>query len=445
MRALLVMAIYGMGTLMGIHGFVWAACLFLWSDIFRPLVFARNPEMFPVAWYVAIVLVGTFVYHVWKGNIKPRGGAYLWAHVIFFGWMLITIFLSNFKEVAWPEFILYMKYLVPLFMIYQSLKSRDEVKKVAGVLAVSVGIWGAQAGAHCLVHGVNIDLGIPGGQMTDRNDFTAALVGTIPMLIYWGFSYDWRFKIPVRLGYLAMVALCISAIIFSLSRGASLGLVATACFYLSFVSKHRVRDFAAVAVLGIVGFQFLPQEWFERMDTIQVGGDQQEESANIRMQLWMAAFQVIRDYPIFGVGPEGWLEVVKFYGDFHAYPHSIWLKICTELGIPGLLLYLGVIGLTFWRTREAILLAGRMKDKDAVRLGMALITCVVGLVTAMTFLNRPFNEYLWAWLALCNAWASIYPEEVALRIRGLKAGQAAREAKMPAAPEVGGSGTLSSP
>jgi probable O-glycosylation ligase (exosortase A-associated) len=423
MRFLVVMLIYASGTVLAFRYMAFAAGLFLWNDIFQPLEFARNPGRFPSAYYVTAILILSYCISWFRGKIKPRFTAFFFLLCILMAWQGLTAVLSPFRPICLDQFILYLKYVGPLAFIHTALADKRDLRIVAAVLAGSVAVWSGQAGIYTLIHGANTDLGIPGGQMVDRNDFAAAIVGTVPILFYFLLSYDWKFKLAVRAGILVTLFLSISAIFFSLSRGASLGLAAQLLLFVGYVSKHKIRDGILIVCVAGIGFLFLPQDWFDRMSTIKVGTEQTEGSAKARMNLIVGAYHASLDYPVFGLGPGGWLEMAEAYtGDNHN-PHNIYLVLSSETGITGLLLYLLVIGFTYVQVYRTINRAVRRGDKETARLGSALITAIFGLLAAMTFLNRPFNEYLWGWLALANALPAIDARDLARARRVSAKGQ----------------------
>jgi probable O-glycosylation ligase (exosortase A-associated) len=410
-RTLLVLAAFAAATLLALNNVVFAAALFLWNDIFRPLEFARATGLFPAALYVLGILLASFLLNWFRGRVTPRVGLYFLCLAGLILWLLVTTVMSAFPATAWEQFITYLKYLLPLLVIHNCLRTRRDVKILAFVLCSSVAVWSCQAGLHCLIKGPNPEIGIPGGQMTDRNDFAAAIVGTVPLLVYFALSYDWKFRRWVRLGMWAAVLLSVAAIVLSLSRGGSLGLAASILLYVVYVSKRKVRDgLILVAVAGIT-LLVLPESWWARMATIEIGAEQTEGSARERMQLMIGAWRASLDNPLFGLGPACWLEVAMAYaGDDHN-PHSIYLVLTSETGFPGLAIFLAIVAVTYWRNNQVIRDALRRNDAEAVRLSSALLVSIFGLLASMTFLNRPFNEYLWAWISIANAVPEIYAWE----------------------------------
>jgi probable O-glycosylation ligase (exosortase A-associated) len=408
MRFLLVMAIYGLGALIALRSVAAAGALFLWSDIFQPLSFAKASGAYPVAQYVFAVLVGAYLWHLARGTMKPRFGAYFIMLSIFLLWVLITVLVSPFRDAAVTEYVRYLKYLLPLLLINSSIQTPGDAKLLAGTLAASVGIWGAQAGLHCLLSGPSIDIGIPGGQMTERNDLTAGAVGTVPMLLYFAFAYRGRFRRPAQIVLLAAAVLNVCAIFLSLSRGSSIGFFVTLIFYVALVSRKRIRDSVLVAVFVALAFLLAPRSWYDRMSTINLGTEQTETSAQQRMEAMTGAFHATLDRPIFGWGPDGWLQVANIYTTMSANPHNIYLKLSSEVGVTGLVLYLAIMFLTYRRLMKLIGRAKRVGDPDAAKLSIAIITCIIGMLSALTFLNAPLGEYLWALVSVANALPTAY-------------------------------------
>lgn len=389
---------------MGALSVTYASCLFLWANIFQPLSFAKNPGAFGIAWYVLYVLIGAYVLGVVRGQFRPQMNFYIGYVPIYLVWIWITAMLSPLPGTM-DGFVSIVKYIAPLILISSALSSPKDIRLVTIVLTLSVGVWSAQAGVIGLIKGVTKDMGIPGGQMTDNNDFMAATVSIIPVLVYLSFSYVGPFRKSVKAMGILMTSLSLCAIVFSNSRGAALGLVAVLLLYLAFVSKRRIREGLLVgAVVGATLF-FLPQSFWDRMSTIEIGAEQTESSASERLRMMKAAWVCTKDHPVFGVGPDGWLKVAFVYGGAALDPHNIWLKLASEIGIPGLLLYLVIPGYTLRRLMKVRTLATARGDKDTSAMAVALAMAILGYLMPSSFLSHPFSEFLWAWYGIGNAYA----------------------------------------
>lgn len=409
LRYSLVLFLYLAGTISAFRGFAFAICLYLWSNIFQPLEFARHGGALPVAWYVFIVLFAAYVTDWAKGMFRPKNNFFISAAGVFMAWLLVCVVVSPYPD-GYSEYFTILKYFLPLVLISSGLDQEKDVKLVAALLMVSVGVWSAQGGVKGLVSGVTSTMSIPGGQMTDNNDFMAATVCILPVTVYFFFTYQGYLKVIVKSVLLAMLGLSISAIVFSNSRGAALGFIGMILYYIVFASTRKVRDFAIFTVLLVGLLLMLPDSFYERMSTIQLSTEQTEASAKERTMLMRAAWQCTLDHPVFGVGPNSWLKVSQKYAPTDSEPHSAFLKLSAETGFVGLALFLIIaIGtvVRLLRTRKRAVDEG---NSDASRVMLALAMAIVGMLIPLTFLNHPYSEFLWAWVAISNSYIVVYKD-----------------------------------
>jgi hypothetical protein len=94
------------------------------------------------------------------------------------------------------------------------------------------------------------------------------------------------------------------------------------------------------------------------------------------------------------------------------------VQVAAEMGIPGLLLFLGVIiGCMRCALRAARIAAAR--DNVALEaLARALFLSIVGMLTALFFISQMHSKILWGLLALCPALLSVVRQEVGERSDG---------------------------
>jgi O-antigen ligase len=410
MRSILILAMYLAGTALSLRNVNLAGILYLWSSVFHPLDWAKNPTLFPAAWYVVGVLVAAHLYHRVRGNYRPRFGLFTVMVLALLAWLSLVTAISPFRAVIYPDLIVIMKYLLPICLIHAGIRTIRDAKLIVVGMLGTMAVWIAHYGAYCIAKGSCTDIGIPGGLMAERNDFTAAVVSTIPSLFYFAMRYDFMFKRLGRWAFRGLGALAVSIIFLALSRGASLALGLQASIYAFVFSPKRIRDVSILVVLVIAGFFLVPDKWVERMSTISLDADDQKEaSAAHRLIHIQGTIEAIKDYPLFGVGPEGWLQITSIYGrGFQDNPHNIYLMVAISSGIPGLLLYLAIMIITGYRVfmvRRRALLA---KDTDTASFCAALLSSQVGYLAALTFLNRPFGDFLFAWLAVGNAMPRVF-------------------------------------
>ena len=305
-----------------------------------------------------------------------------------------------------------LKYIVPILFISSGLRSIQDLKIVLAALVFSVGIWGAQAGVYCLIHGVTINIGIPGGLLEERNYLSAVMLSITPLMIYFLFNYNWKFKRWGRLLIGFMTVTNVAGVFLSNSRGATIGVVGVVVSYIFLLSKKKVRDFIVLFFLiGIILF-FLPKEYYERVKTIRFSRTQTEHSAQERIELAHAAVYVTMENPVFGIGPGCWLLREKKYSFIPHYQHSIWLVLSSEYGIPGLLIYSFIIFFTFKRIYNVRNVSLKINDEDSYYLSSCLILALIGVLICYSFLNHPFGEYLWTLVACINTYHVLFYEKL---------------------------------
>ena len=139
----------------------------------------------------------------------------------------------------------------------------------------------------------------------------------------------------------------------------------------------------------------------------------------------LAAWMVFVDHPLLGVGPGSF---PLFYQEYAAKvglgvhedaasarrqgeearreSHNMLLSISADLGLAGLLAFLGIVGVTFSRLNRA---RKRWLSTypEAANLAATFMLAMTAYLTSGLFLTLAFERYFWLLLALAGATASI--------------------------------------
>ena len=136
-----------------------------------------------------------------------------------------------------------------------------------------------------------------------------------------------------------------------------------------------------------------------------------------RAEIWSRALYIIQDFPLTGVGIGCFQPIVA-----HIYPlfllaqgtvshaHNLYLQVAVDLGLPGLVAYLAILGLSFHlalRAYRRFTLEGErhLGLLSAACLASLTGTCVHGLLDSAAWGNK--GAFLpWIVLGLCAALAS---------------------------------------
>lgn len=184
--------------------------------------------------------------------------------------------------------------------------------------------------------------------------------------------YRWRDRIndslgmlhdPISLGICSALALMVSSVVFSLSRGGFLALVGGfgVCVVVKMARSPRSPGIGtlflilglAVGLLGWFGLTQIQARW-----TSAVEGTALQES---RLPLWSSALTMVKDFPLWGTGYGTYQYLDPLYrtntefADVNVdHVHNEYLEMLVEGGLLGLLLSLLTIGQIFRLGYQAV-------------------------------------------------------------------------------------------
>lgn len=171
---------------------------------------------------------------------------------------------------------------------------------------------------------------------------------------------------------------CSAAILLTLSRGAWVGITIALIFF----SILKDRRFLVLFLVIILLIPFLaPEEVINRIKTIT-----SIESNMDRINLWSTTIEMIKDYPILGVGIGNFRPVYAKYVpvDWKAHSHNIFLQFTVELGILGLLF---IIYFLYLLSKIALtILKSYNFNKKGAGLALGTVTALLAL-----FINLQFD------------------------------------------------------
>src|SRR5690606_3092957 len=136
------------------------------------------------------------------------------------------------------------------------------------------------------------------------------------------------------------------------ARSAFVGGLAAAVLAIWYIPRQHRRWVVCVLILAAMGGAVLSDTWFwDRMNTILVSGEQRDQSASSRLEIWAAAWTMIKDNRLcVGIG-HCQAQIGAYGGDIvqKRDAHNTFVLCASEIGIPGLLLYLATV-LMAWIT-----------------------------------------------------------------------------------------------
>lgn len=373
----------------------------------RPHEWAYMPNA-PISLAVAVAtLIGYAVFELTRRSpqLIPNGlMLLLWAQV-----SLATYF-AHSTELAQGKWIEFSKTILIALLMTAMVDSERRARWLLLGTVGAIGFLAFRSNVGILLAGGQTRIFGPGGAFEDNNDYALLLNVAAPIAFYVARAEANRWL--RRICY-ALSAMMMITVLFSLSRGGFLGL----CFVLiglALKSKYKVTGILAVVLVGSITFALLPNRVVERVGTIRTATEV-DESTQLRFEAWRVSLQIIADHPVLGVGPR---NIMEFFGRYQQtevrrVSHNSFLQVAVDAGLPALLMFLGLIGLSFFRLRHARqALKLRSPDSPLIAYSHGLEVALVGYFVSANFLSRHDLELLYEVMALATSFSVLTREAV---------------------------------
>ncbi|SDG74058.1 O-antigen ligase family protein [Alloyangia pacifica] len=268
------------------------------------------------------------------------------------------------------------------------------------------------------------------GMLIDPNFFAAIVVFTIPL----GLFYLLNARGPVAMVTWTIISgVLIAGLLATQSRGALIGL-ALGLIVLS--TSFTRKQFLAAGMIGVLVVMLAgavaSDELIERFTSIlstATEGEAQDTSTEGRLASWTVAYNLFNEHPWFGVGQgnfkayyqNGALDDGLIFRGEGRSTHSLYLELLTELGLVGLMMFLGIAAMGAVNFFRAAAVARSVGDELMARRLIAFCGGFVGYLAAMTFLQDGIPRFLWYVVSLAvesyMITRCIYADHPALKFR----------------------------
>lgn len=228
------------------------------------------------------------------------------------------------------------------------------------------------------------------GFLNDPNDLAMAMLMALPMVL--SFARGWRSPVSTSVA-LTAAGLLGYAVFLTNSRGGMVAVLAMLTVYS--VGRFGWRKSLLVAPPLLAAAIALAPGRFSEISP-------DEESAEGRVEAWYSGFEMVREYPLFGVGKGGFVE-------HHVRTaHNSYVLALAELGLVGFFVWLSLIAIS----AAMLFKLGRMPPPESAdanlhaewrehrRLGLILVYSFVACLTAAFFLSRAYVIILYLLLAM---------------------------------------------
>jgi O-antigen ligase len=232
----------------------------------------------------------------------------------------------------------------------------------------------------------------------DSNYFAAAAIFAIVLAFYFMHGKPPRWE---KAYCIVCLLLTLLAVTFCASRGGFLGLVAASLF-LAWHTKRRTRNLVLISALVLPLSLVLPMSPLHRfLNTSEDYG-----STQFHLEAWKAGLHMIEAHPIAGVGLGNFKPLMPLYMsvtpgrrvNVDTMAHNMFIEVAAELGLPALLIFLGI----FWCTYRTL---GRLRRSASThtlirKTAAALQAGLVGFAVAGSFVSAEYQKTSWMGFAL---------------------------------------------
>jgi len=236
----------------------------------------------------------------------------------------------------------------------------------------------------------------PGWMVGDANYFSATAIFSIALAFHFIQTKRKRWE---KAYCIVCLLLTILAVTFCASRGGFLGLV-VAALCLVWRTKRRVRNLVLMSVLVIPLSLALPVSPLHRF----LNPSADYGSTQFHLDAWRAGLRMIEAHPLAGIGLGNFKPLMPSYMasapkvDVDTVAHNMFIEVAAELGLPSLLIFLGI----FWFTYRTL---GKLRRSSSSHplireTALALQAGLLGFAVAGSFISAEYQKTSWMGFAL---------------------------------------------
>jgi O-antigen ligase len=290
-----------------------------------------------------------------------RAPAFLWVFAAWVGWAGLSYTLNPTANAElWDALLEHAKLILVVLVAVNALGTPTQIRRYLLFVVVSFMVFPARSTLQNYVMGYTV-FGRAVGPFIYANSNDLAAISLLvlgPAFALWASEKAHRRLRWIGLGAAAAL---IVVVILTQSRGGFLGLAVVVVPSAVVLVRRRPRTAVAMAVVLAAGLFAAPASFWQRMGGLSkatsaetVGEMDPEGSAKQRFAVLETATRIIGDHPVLGVGLGGYPRANAEYSPALGPrdTHNTYLNVAAETGIPGLLIFLALVGNVLWSARD---------------------------------------------------------------------------------------------
>lgn len=234
------------------------------------------------------------------------------------------------------------------------------------------------------------------GPMQDPNDLAFVLAGALPLALAPALGRGRAAK----LGMAALSALMIMGIGSTFSRGGVLALIAAFLWLYIQGTLNAKKIATSLAMVVVAGTVALVAAWPHIDRALSEKEFIADSNVDSRFLRWQAAFRMLAEHPMLGVGPGGfrseYVSASRMAELDQPSPvaHNMYFEVAAELGVVGFLLFAGIIATAFVSCERAVRLGADRWTAASIQ------SSLLAMLVAACFLSEQYYMSLWALIAI---------------------------------------------
>jgi len=232
----------------------------------------------------------------------------------------------------------------------------------------------------------------PGYVVGDPNYFTLSAVLCIPLAFSLMQERRPRWLRPFAGACLVLMILAVTV---AASRGGFLGLIA-AFLYVLWRSRQRARNFIVVACLIVPLSIVAPISPLARLISPTYSD---AEASDSRYVLWSAGLRMFQENWLTGIGVGNFKALVRSYQEpgrtVQAIAHNTYIQLLAELGLFGLVAFLGALIAAFVSLQRTASQALRLRSSLLYHSASGIQGGLIGYVVGAFFVSAEYQRLLW--------------------------------------------------
>jgi O-antigen ligase len=334
--------------------------------------------------------------------------AFVLAAVAFVIWAAASAVWASSSGTALSATFRLVQGLLLTLMLVSCVRDRRAFRLVLGAFVIGatisavLGLAGI-AGATDASSATDVRIG---GGLGDPNYLAAVIVPAIFIALAFHQTTSRR---DLRWLLLGVMAVLVVSLLRTESRGGLLAIVVCAVIAIAFGGALRRKiliTIGAIAVASVVYFAaFASAGSTHRVLDLGTSGS----ASSGRTELWGVALKAFRAHPLAGVGAGNFPVVEPVYAtftnanltkpylelDLGEVVHNTYLHVLAELGVVGIVLFLGALGVAVilgWRACRFSAREGNAEFETQLR---GLFIGAIGMLVAFAFLTAQYEKQLW--------------------------------------------------